>query len=99
MTYHARIVLEDCRYTLRLLEEEADHQKWRITWVAAIALIRAVGHVLDKVDGRDKQTKDVAGKLYKNWHKEPEKHEIFHEFIEKERNNVVKEYSVNILSS
>ena len=48
MTQHARTVLDDCRLALQLLEEETDPQRWRIHWVAALALVRAVGHVLDR---------------------------------------------------
>ena len=51
MTARARIVLEDCRLALQLLEEETDLRRWRLHWVAAVALVRAVGHVLEKVDG------------------------------------------------
>lgn len=61
MTYKAREVLDDCRLALSLLEDETDVQRWRIQWAAAVALIGAVGHVLDKVDGEDPLIKHAAG--------------------------------------
>jgi hypothetical protein len=64
MTAHASQVLADCRTALQLLEEEKDLQRWRIHWVAALALVRAVGHVLDKMDGSDAAAARAA---YKNW--------------------------------
>lgn len=96
MTTRARAVLEDCRLALSILEEEQDLRRWRITWVSAVALIRAVGHVLQKVDGKDETIKKSANQLYKKWKKNAQENSIFHEFIEKERNNILKEYEVNI---
>jgi hypothetical protein len=96
MTQHARTVLNDCRTALQLLEEETDLQRWRIHWVAALALIRAVGHVLDKVDGRDPQVSAAARAAYKKWKSEAPEHEIFREFVERERNSILKEYEFNV---
>jgi hypothetical protein len=96
MTQHARSVLDDCRIALQLLEEESDLQRWRIHWVAALALIRAVGHVLDKVDGRDPAVSAAARAAYKKWKSEASEHQIFREFIERERNSILKEYEFNV---
>lgn len=96
MTFYARQVVSDCRIALQMLNEETDLARWRIHWAAAVALIRAVGHVLDKVDGRDKSVKAAAAELYKEWKGTAEEHQIFREFIEKERNNLLKEYQFNI---
>jgi len=95
MTWKATEVLEDCRVALNMLEAEQDLQRWRIVWAGAVALIRAVGHVLDKVDGKDRFVKQVAGDFFKRWKCNPE-HEIFREFIERERNNVLKEYRSDV---
>ena len=92
MTYAAREVLDDCRLALAMLEEETDLSKWRVHWAAAVALLRAVGHVLDKVDGEDPLTKRLAGAAFKRWKGPAPEHEIFREFIEPERNTVLKEY-------
>jgi len=96
MTVNARRALEDCRLALRMLEDESDLARWRLHWVAAVALIRAVGHVLDKVDGSDADVKRVSQKQFKEWKKSGPQHEIFREFIEKERNHILKEYQVNV---
>ncbi|NTH46626.1 hypothetical protein G6K98_15970 [Agrobacterium rhizogenes] len=96
MTYKAREVLDDCRVALSMLEDEVDLQRWRIHWAAAVALIRAVGHVLDKVDGRDRYLKKATAAAFKRWKSDDDAHEIFREFIERERNNLLKEYSSDV---
>lgn len=92
MTTAAREVLDDCRLALAMLEEETDLARWRVQWAAAVALLRAVGHVLDKVDGRDATVRRLANEAYKRWKGDAPDHEIFREFIEPERNTVLKEY-------
>lgn len=96
MTARARRVLDDCRVALQLLEEETDLQRWRIHWVAALALVRALGHVLAKVDGADPAVSVAANAAYKRWKSTAPEHEIFREFIERERNIILKEYEFNI---
>jgi hypothetical protein len=96
MTVRARLVLEDCKLALELLENETDLRRWRLHWVSAIALIRAVGHVLDKVDGKSKKVKDASRAAYARWTGNAAEHEIFREFIERERNIILKEYDFNL---
>jgi len=96
MTHKAREVLDDCRLTLLMLEEETDFQRWRIHWAAAVALIRAVGHVLRNVDGADPVIKKAANAAHKRWKSTDPEHEIFREFIERERNNLLKEYHSDV---
>ena len=88
----ARKVLSDCRLAHSLLENEVDHNLWRIHWVAAVALIRSVGHVLDKVDGQDPEIKKSAAGAFSRWKLGDGEDAIFNEFIEQERNTVLKEY-------
>jgi hypothetical protein len=95
MTHQAREVLEDCRLALSMLEDEADLQRWRIVWAGAVALVRAVGHVLDKVDGDDAIVKKVAREFFSEW-KVAADHTIFRDFIERERNNLLKEYRSDV---
>jgi len=95
----AREVLEDCKLALQLLEEETNPKLWRIHWVAAVALIRAVGHVLHKVGGSDMSLKEIINQRHKLWTStDPEypEHRIFRQFIELERNNILKEYQSNV---
>jgi hypothetical protein len=95
MTTAAREVLRDCRVALDLLETEEDLRVWRIHWVASLALIRAVGHVLHKVDSSKQKWKGSIKSAYCKWTSEDPEHEIFREFINKERNNILKEYQFN----
>lgn len=96
MTGRARLVLDDCRLALQLLEDETDLRRWRLHWVAAIALIRAVGHVLDKVDGASPAVKAASRAAYARWTSDASEHQIFREFIERERNTILKEYEFNL---
>ncbi len=91
MTQGARQVLRDCTLALRLLDETTDLDLWRVHWVGALALIRAVGHVLHKVDGQDRAIRALADRGFKEWRAAPE-HAIFRDFIERERNAILKEY-------
>ncbi len=95
MTQMAREVLEDCVAALNMLEEEEDLRKWRIVWAGSVALVRAVGHVLDKVDGEDPILKRVAGEFFARWKKGGE-HRIFLDFVERERNSLLKEYRSDV---
>lgn len=97
MTCKASAVLKDCCTILIMLEEEADFDKWRVTWVGALATIRAVGHVLVKVDGANNpKIKEISNTLFKECKDKNSSHYIFREFIEKERNLILKEYSTNL---
>lgn len=96
MTSKAREVLDDCRVALEMLEAEQDLRKWRVHWAAAVALTRSVGYVLHKVDGRDPRIKHLANEAYSIWNSDAPEHEIFREFIDKERNNILKQYEFNI---
>jgi hypothetical protein len=74
----ARRVLDDCKTAYDLLEEETDETKFRILWVAGIALARAVGHVLDKVDGnQNEKLKQSIADAYQSWKNDREANKIF----------------------
>lgn len=51
MTVHAREVLRDCQLLLEIIASDMPSELWRPRWAGLVALLRAVGHVLDKVDG------------------------------------------------
>ena len=89
MTFMARRVLEDCEVALQLLEKEENLQRWRVHWAAAVALIRAIGHVLYKVDCHNSYMKKISKQFYDEWNSNSQEHVIFREFIEKERNNLL----------
>lgn len=92
-TSHARRVLSDVEVVRDKLEDEVGWIEWRLYWVTAVVLIRAVGHVLVKVDGRAAPVvRDVANELHKKWKSTDERDAIFRDFIEQERNSILKEY-------
>ena len=92
MTVAAREVLADCRIALELLEQETNLRRWRVLWAGSVALARAVGHVLDKVDGENADLRRAARSAFDRWKSKDPEHEIFREFIEAERNSILKEY-------
>jgi hypothetical protein len=96
MTLAARIVLADCQIALSLLEDQEDEGRWRVHWVGAVALIRAVGHVLDKVDGQVAGAKEISRSAFRRWKSDDPTHAIFRDFIEVERNNILKEYESKV---
>lgn len=91
----ARAPLADARLIAHRLEQHDDDTDFRINWVALCALLRSVGHVLDKLDGARSETHRRAIHLHwQDWKANPEEHAIFWEFIEDERNAILKEYRV-----
>lgn len=87
----ARRVLSDCRLAHQMLEDERDVDRWRVVWVGAVALLRAVGHVLDKVDGSDPKMRAASRAAFARW-RSAGNDQIFSEFIDAERNTILKEY-------
>ncbi len=99
MTATARKVLADCMTAHDLLDIESDAARFRVLWVSGVALLRSVGHVLQKVDA--KQTPKIAEAVnaaWRRWNADKETNAIFWEFIEEERNNILKEYEFGFLS-
>ncbi|API57890.1 hypothetical protein BSL82_00070 [Tardibacter chloracetimidivorans] len=96
MTRTAREVLADCEIALEMLEAEQDLGRWRVHWAGALALVRAVGHVLQKVDGADPRMRRQIDIAYRRWKSQKVSNAIFWEFIEEERNNILKEYRFNL---
>ncbi|HEU4921824.1 MAG TPA: hypothetical protein VFT23_01975 [Burkholderiales bacterium] len=96
--HKARQVLADCRHARDLLEAETSSDNFRVLWVAGVALARAVGHVLQKVDGeRDAEVKKAVSTAYFSWKSDRAANAIFWDFIEEERNQVLKQYEIGLL--
>jgi hypothetical protein len=76
---------------LSRMNSPGDHQHWRFYWIAGIAMLRAVGHVLDKVDSNHS---DLSKRIISDWwaSNKLRRPTIFFEFIEDERNNILKVY-------
>lgn len=95
MTLQARTVLSDCRGALEELMAGVHDARWRRRWVATIVLLRTVGHVLDNVDSqRSPQMKAAIAAAWAQLKSQKPNPSIFWQFIDDERNNIVKEYLV-----
>ena len=91
--------MRDCESVLDMLEDEEDRQRWRVLWAEAMALVRAVGHALRKVDGGDARLRPLIDAAWDNWKADRSKNSVFWEFIQKERNNILKKYRFGVLDS
>lgn len=92
-------MLHDAEVSLEYLEQEQDPERFRIFWIASVALLRMVGHVLDKVESEQSEAvKQVVNTHWKEWKLNLPENRIFQDFIEDERNRVLKEYSFGFLS-
>jgi hypothetical protein len=68
--------------------------EWRRSWVAGVALLRTIGHVLDKVDAKvSPKHRKVIDAFWLELKSDRQSSKIFWEFIECERNNLLKTYS------
>ena len=82
-----------------MLEEEEDGLRWTVLWAGAMAVLRTVGHVLRSVDGASPAVPDRIEAANLRWKAERLHNAVFWEFIEQERNNVLKEYRLNLEDS
>lgn len=99
MTLAARKTLSDLRRAHEMLEVEEDIASFRVLWVGAISLARSVGHVLDKIDARTSpKMREAISNAYVVWKANKYENSIFFEFIESERNSVLKEYEFGFMS-
>jgi hypothetical protein len=99
MALAAEAVLKECEFALYCMEREDDRRKFKLFWMAALAGLRSVGHVLKNVDGpREPQIEKSAASAFARWKADREKHRIFWEFIEDERNALLKEARRGVLA-
>jgi hypothetical protein len=93
MTKAARTVLEDCRNAVAELTPETSASTWRRRWVTSVVLLRAVGHVLSKVDARaSREHHEVIASWWNSIKTSKPAPEIFWLLIEQERNSILKEH-------
>ena len=80
-------------FSLQNSDVEPRWHGWLIPWVAGLTLLRATGHVLGKVDAQksDKHKAEIA-ELWRRWNEKRTENWVFWDFIEEERNNVIKEF-------
>lgn len=93
----ARAVLDDCKSAWSLLNLETGEVEFRLLYISSLSLLRAVGHVLKKIESKtDDNHKKIIEQTYFEWKKRRQENQIFWEFIEKERNNILKEYEIGV---
>lgn len=93
----ADLVLCDCRRALSLIEDSRNDQDFRVHWVALVGLLRAVGHVLDKVDAEgNARLRNAVDARWAEWSRDRQKHRLFWDFIVDERNAVLKTYTIGV---
>lgn len=93
MTTAAREALEDCRGALAELTDGVQGSQWRRRWITSIVLLRAVGHVLDNVDGlRSPEYRAAIDDWWKQLKASRPNPVIFWSLIDEERNTILKEY-------
>ena len=95
MTQQARQVLYACNQALAELEAGPPQELWKLRWFTAVAALRAVGHVLKNVDqasGNDAMQTAIDN-AWGRWQADRSAHPIFWDFIEEERNRVLKEFT------
>jgi hypothetical protein len=74
-------------------EVDEEHTEWRLYWVAGIALLRTIGHVLAKADATITNIhKQAIESAWIAWKADEVANAIFWDFIEKERNSLLKTY-------
>lgn len=71
-----------------------EHPEWMTTWFAGVALLRTIGHVLRNLDRkRGPHFQHVIDTFWADIKSNRITHWIFFDFIERERNNILKEFS------
>lgn len=89
----ADLVLDDCRSALEAVEQAETEQEFRIRWTALVSLLRTVGHVLKEVDREsDTSLRRAVDAAWQAWKLDRDEHRIFWDFIEAERNSILKTY-------
>ena len=94
MTLAARHVLEDCTEALHEFAGDLHGARWRIIYMANIALLRTVYPVLKNRDAPANPRLRAVFSRWDNdlWSTKPSP-EIYWEFIVSERNQLLKEYT------
>ena len=96
MVLKAALVLEDCKEASRLLDEVKSEAEWRVVWVGAMALLRAVGHVLRDEAREDPILEDAVTRAFDRHAADRKANRIFWEFIKVERDLLLKEYDSTV---
>jgi hypothetical protein len=85
----AREVLDWCHHAHQKMKSDPTGLDWVLIWAGTIALLRAVGHVLEKDAESDARLRQAHRAWLNKW-KKPNP-PIFWDFIYRERNALLKE--------
>lgn len=97
MTKAARIVLQDAAHAIEHHSDALQGEAFRVSWFSVIGLLRAVGHVLDKVDGLSSSSmRNAITQEYIKLKKTRPEPWIYWEFIDAERDRFLKTYDHGI---
>ncbi|WP_197486827.1 hypothetical protein [Rhizobium bangladeshense] len=78
-------------------ECDDEHPEWRMMWLSQVTLLRVIGHVLAKVDVETSTLhKRAINDMWAKWKVERGHNWIFWDFIEDERNNLLKAYQFGV---
>lgn len=92
MNLLSKKALKDCKFAcweLANAEEKNDIQIIKLRWFTCLALLRSIGHIIDKAD---KENNKKYKHIFEDYHRKKKNDDIFKNFIEKERNLILKEY-------
>jgi hypothetical protein len=89
----ARKVLDWCRHALQELRQQPTGMAWIVRWAGALALLRAVGDTLGRVDIQGNPALCEARRKWKVREK-PESQEIFERFIRGDTNCLLHQAEV-----
>jgi hypothetical protein len=99
-TLHAWDPFQDCvgmNFVLQNSDLDEEHPEWRMHWVFGVTMLRTVGHVLAKIDARSSaRHRRAIDQSWKNWKAHREDNWIFWDFVENERNNILKAYKFGV---
>ncbi|MGK9052131.1 hypothetical protein [Neorhizobium petrolearium] len=79
---------------MELVDGDEELPDWKLPWVAGIALLRTIGHVLAKVDAKASpaHSREIE-RFWQSLKSDRESSRVFWDFIENERNNLLKTYT------
>jgi len=93
----ARQALGWCRYAHHRMRRNPTGEDWVLIWAGTIALLRAVGHALRKEDAaKDARLKKEQGCWWKALNRTKPAPAIFWDFIERDRNALLKEAELTV---
>jgi hypothetical protein len=86
----------DCKYGIdRLKRGNPTYSAWKIEWAGICALLKTSVHLMREKDARSCLPEHLKSELRRAWNelrKHKERYPLFWEFIDRERNNIIKEY-------